>query len=449
MKEIFDYIDAHRDEALEDLVRLCRQPTISAQGVGIEETVALLTQMMEQYGITCQVLPSKGFPVVYGELAGESSTTILFYNHYDVQPPEPLELWSSPPFEPTFSQGQLRARGVSDNKGNIVARLLAIQAYRQVQGRLPVSIKFVIEGEEEIGSVNLPDFVKEHRQLLAADGCIWEGGGVDWEGRPMITLGLKGILYVELTVRGAQRDVHSSMATIVPNPAWRLVWALASLKDWEENIMVQGFHDSVRPTSQQEIDAIAAMPPEDEELRKSLGLERFVKGLTGFEMRSRHLLEPTCNICGLDAGYTGAGSKTVLPCLARAKLDFRLVPEQSPEDVLKKLRQHLDSYGFSDIAITLTECEPPARTPLDAPFVAVVSDAAREVYGVEPVIVPNFAGSGPMASFTDTLGLPTVCAGVERPDSKAHAPDENIRVDDFVLGTKHIAAILKHARKLA
>ncbi len=446
MQQIYDYIDDHWQEAIEDLKRLCHQPGISAQDVGMAETVRLLVQMMQEYGISARILPSPGggYPLIYGELSGDAPTTLLFYNHYDVQPPEPVELWSSPPFEPTIYEGNLRARGVSDNKGDIVARLLAIRAYQRVRGKPPISVKFLIEGEEEIGSPNIAAFVERNRQLLEADACIWECGGVNWRNEPVVSLGLKGILYVQLEVRGASQDVHSSMATVVPNPAWRLVWALSSLKDMEETIHIEGFYDRVLPPNQQEIDAINAMPLDEEETRQSLGLERFVKGVTGFNYKSRHVLEPTCNICGLDSGYTGRGSKTVLPCLARAKLDFRLVPNQRPDDVLAKLRRHLDSHGFSDITIApQIEGENPARTTLDAPFVGIVSAAAREVYGVEPVIVPSMAGSGPMYSFTDTLGLPTALIGVTYPGSRPHAPDEHIRLADFILGAKHIAAVLQ------
>ncbi len=446
MQQIYDYIDDHWQEAVEDLKRLCRQPSISAQGVGMAETVQLLVQMMQKYGVSAQILPSPGdgYPFIYGELGGEAPTTLLFYNHYDVQPPEPLDLWSSPPFEPTEYEGNLRARGVSDNKGDIVARLLAIRAYQEARGKPPISVKFLIEGEEEIGSPNIAAFVERNRQLLEADACIWECGGVNWRNEPVVSLGLKGILYVQLEVRGASQDVHSSMATVVPNPAWRLVWALSSLKDLEETIHIDGFYDKVLPANQQEINAVNAMPLDEEQTRQSLGLERFVKGVAGFDYKSRHILEPTCNICGLDSGYTGAGSKTVLPCVARAKLDFRLVPNQRPDDVLAKLRRHLDSHGFSDITIApQIEGENPARTPLDAPFVGIVSAAAREVYGVEPVIVPSMAGSGPMYSFTDTLGLPTALIGVAYPDSRPHAPDEHIRLADFILGAKHIAAVLQ------
>jgi acetylornithine deacetylase/succinyl-diaminopimelate desuccinylase-like protein len=445
MKKVYEYIDEHWPEAVEELKKLCRQPSISAQDTGMAETVQLLVRMMQEYGIDTKVMPgpSGGYPFIYGEIEGESPATLLFYNHYDVQPPEPLELWTSPPFEPTEKEGNLRARGVSDNKGDIIARLLALKAYRSVRGKPPVSVKFIIEGEEEIGSPNIAAFVERNRDLLKADACIWECGGVNWRDEPVVSLGLKGILYVQLDVRGASKDVHSSMAAVVPNPAWRLVWALASLKDMEENIRIDGFYDRVVPPTRQVIDAVNAVPADEEETGRSLGLEGFVKGVTGYDFKSRHILEPTCNICGLDSGYTGQGSKTVLPCLASAKLDFRLVPDQRPDDIMARLREHLDSHGFNDVVIApQTEGENPARTDLDSPFVRVVSDAAREVYGLEPVIVPSMAGSGPMYSFTDTLGLPTALIGVMYPGSSPHAPDEHIRLADFILGAKHITAVL-------
>jgi len=445
MEKIYEYIDNHWTEAIEDLKRLCRQPSISAQNIGMTEAVELVSQLLTEYNIENKILPvpNNGYPVVYGETKGESPTTLLFYNHYDVQPPEPLDLWTTPPFEPAEDESTLRARGVSDNKGDIIARLLAIRAYQKTMGKLPITIKFIIEGEEEIGSRNIAGFVEKNRKLLKADACIWECGGVNWRNEPMIALGVKGILYVELEVRGASTDLHSSMATVVPNPAWRLVWALASLKDMDETIHINGFFDKVRPATQKEIDALKAMPLDEKETKKSLGIKRFVKDIEGFDYKSRHILESTCTICGMESGYTGPGSKTVLPSVAKAKLDFRLVPDQRPDDILKKLRKHLDAHGFGDVTISPgMEGENPSRTPLDAPFVATVSKAAREVYGVDPIIVPSMAGSGPMYSFTDTLGLPTVLIGIMYPDSRPHAPDENIRFSDFILGAKHIAAII-------
>lgn len=446
MQGIYDYIDSHWQEAIEDLKRLCRQPSISAQGVGMTETVQLLVETMGRYGVNVRVLPSPAgrYPFVFAEVAGEASGGLLFYNHYDVQPPEPVELWSSPPFEPTIYDSHLRGRGVSDNKGDILARLLVIKAYRELRLRPPISVKFLIEGEEEIGSPSIGAFVEQNRRLLAADACIWESGGVNWKNEPVVSLGVKGILYVQLEMRGASRDLHSSWATVVPNPAWRLVWALASLKDMDENIVIQGFSDEVLPPSEQDSALVRAMPLDELETKRALGLKEFVNRLSGFAYKWRHISEPTCNICGLDSGYTGPGSKTVLPSVARAKLDFRLVPNQRPEDILDKLRRHLDRHGFSDVLILPgTEGENPARTSPDSPFVRIVADAAREVYGVEPVLVPSMAGTGPMYWFADKLGLPTVLIGVDYPDSRAHAPDENIRLADFILNAKHIAAVLQ------
>jgi len=446
MKEIHEFIDDHWDEAIADLKRLCRQPSISAQGTGMAEMAQLAAQMLKEYNVSPQILPvpNSSYPVVYGEIKGQSPVTLLFYNHYDVQPPEPLELWTTQPFEPDLREGKLFARGVADNKGDIAARLLALRAFLKVRGKLPISVKFVIEGEEEIGSPHLAKFVEQNQQLLKADACIWECGGMNWKNQPTISLGVKGILYVQLEARGASVDVHSSMGTIVPNPAWRLVWALASLKDMDENIRIAGFYEQVRPPTSQETDAIKAMPSDEEEIKESLGLKKFVKGVTGFDYRSRHIIEPILNICGLESGYTGPGSKTVLPCVAHAKLDFRLVPNQRPDDILKKLRNHLDSHGFADITIApTTEGENPARTPIDSLFVNIVVQAAREVYGMEPVIIPSMAGSGPMYSFTDTLGLPTALIGVSYAGSRAHAPDEHIRIADFILGAKHIASLLE------
>jgi acetylornithine deacetylase/succinyl-diaminopimelate desuccinylase-like protein len=446
VKQIHEYIDDHWQEGIADLIRLCRQPSISAQGVGMPEMAQLLAQVMDEYGVSTRIfpIPKSMFPVIYGEIAGESPVTILFYDHYDVQPPEPLELWTSPPFEPVQREGKLFARGVSDNKGNIAARLLAIKAFQKTRGKLPISVKFLIEGEEEIGSTNLGAFVKHNRRLLKADACIWECGGINWKDQPIITLGLKGIVYVQLEAHGASQDVHSSMGTVVPNPAWRLVWALSSIKDIDENILIAGLYDNVRPPTKQEIKAIRAIPRDDRETKESLVLKRFVKGVTGFEYKSRHILEPICNICGLDSGYTGPGSKTVLPCVARAKLDFRLVPDQRAEEILSKLRKHLNSHGFSDVTIApTTEGENPARTPLDSPFVNIVVSTAKEVFGADPVIVPSMSGSGPMYYFTDALGLPTAGIGVDYLGSRPHAPDENIRLADFILGTKHVAALLE------
>ncbi len=444
MQDVFRYIEEHQNEAIDQLIRLTSMPSVSAQGKAIRETAEMVEGMLTELGFRAETVPKwPGNAIVLGELAGASAKTLLFYNHYDVQPAEPLELWTSPPFEPAIRDGKIYGRGVDDNKGNLVARLAAIRALLAVRGRVPVNVRFCIEGDEEIGSPGIESFVEKQADRLAADACIWEGGAVNWQGQLQITLGVKGILYVELVAKGAARDAHSSYATVVPNAAWRVVWALASLKDADENILVDGFYDSVRPVSALERAAVEAMPSQEEHTAESLGLTGFVKGVRGLDYRLRHILEPTCNIDGLSAGYEGGGPKTVIPCQASAKVDFRLVPDQTPDEILGKLRRHLDAHGFADIELRRLSAERPARTPIDHPFVEVVREAARQVYPVEPVVSPTMAGTGPLHPFADTLGLPTADCGVGYPESRIHAPDENIRLADFVRGAQHVAAILE------
>ncbi|MBI1886744.1 MAG: M20/M25/M40 family metallo-hydrolase [Chloroflexi bacterium] len=451
MDDIYRYIDDHLSDSLAELQELCRLPTVSAQGQAIQETAEHVAGRLRSLGFESQVLGKEGaqtggrpagHPVVYAYQRGASARTLMFYDHYDVQPPEPLDLWSSPPFQPTLREDKLYGRGVCDNKGNIAARLAAIRAWKEARGQLPCSIKFCIEGDEEIGSPHMEEFVEEHRELLAADACIWEGGGVTWEGRPQVTLGVKGLLYVELEAKTINRDAHSSWGTTLPNAAWRLVWALSTVKGPDERVLIDGFYDAVRPATPEERAAVGAMPSEEGETLKTYGISDFLCGVRGLDFRLRHLFEPTATIDGVISGYTGPGPKTVLPARATAKMDFRLVPDQDPDDILAKLKRHLAGRGFGDIEVRTMGEERPARTPVTDPFVAVVGDAVQAVYGREPVVVPSMAGTGPLYPFVKTLGLPTADCGIGYPDARIHAPDENIRVGDFLLGTKAVAALL-------
>ncbi len=444
MKKVFDYIDAHMDEFAGDLARLCRQPSISAQQVGIQEMAALCAQMMGECGLNARLVPvAGGAPIVFGECRGRSPTTLLCYNHYDVQPPEPLEEWETPPFEPVVRDGKLYGRGTVDNKGAMYSRLAAIKAYRAVYGELPISVKLLLEGEEEIGSPHLPEVVADHCDLLKADACIWPGQ-VGRDHTPQITLGLKGMLYVELEVRGANADVHSANGTSIVNPAWRLVWALSTIKDIDERVLIDGFYEHMRPPTQAEIEAVRRIPDDDDKTRQELGIPGFLLGVSGFERRMRDLLSPSCTICGMWGGYTGMGSKTVLPCVARAKVDFRLVPDMDPADIQAKLRRHLDRHGFQDVTITprTNNGRRPWRTPLDDPFVETVVNAARLAYGLEPEVLPSMNGSGAMHLVGEALHIPIASAGVRYPGSQIHAPNEHVRLEDLALGIKHVAAIM-------
>ncbi|MEM2463355.1 MAG: M20/M25/M40 family metallo-hydrolase [Candidatus Bathyarchaeia archaeon] len=444
LEKIYSYIDEHANDFVEDLVRLVRQPSVSAKGEGIEDCAKLVEEMMRETGVVTKILRGeKGHPVVYGDVKSKKGAkTLLFYNHYDVQPPEPLEEWKYGPFSGEIADGKIYGRGAVDNKGNLVSRLKAVQAYLETVGDVPANIKFVVDGEEEIGSPNFEPIVRKYRRLFSADACIWEFGGIDRRGRPHLYLGLKGVLSVELRATCASKDVHSANAPLIPNAAWRLVWALKSLKDESEQILVEGFYDNVLAPSPEEIECLKNIPFEEEELKKELGLKQFLKGVSGFEALKALLLQPTCTINGLLSGYTGKGSKTVLPREAMAKLDFRLVPNQKPDEIFEKLVRHLKAHGFSDIEIVRYGSTEPVKTPVNDPFVGLVAKTAEKVYSEKAVVYPLSAGSGPMHLFRNILGLPVVSVGCGHPESNTHAPNENLRIESFIKGVKFIAALI-------
>jgi acetylornithine deacetylase/succinyl-diaminopimelate desuccinylase-like protein len=446
IKKVYAYIDQHSQDFLKDLATLVQQPSVSAKGEGIEECAEMTKKMLEDIGFSTQLIPEKGgSPVVYAERTSERSRrTLLFYDHYDVQPPEPLEEWELDPFSGMICEGRIYGRGVSDNKGNLVSRIKAVEAFLKTEKDVPVNVKFVVEGEEEIGSPHFEVIVKEHADLFSNDATIWEFGGTNYAGQPEIYLGLKGILSVELRTAGALRDVHSASAPLVPNPAWRLVWALNSLKDEEERILVDAFHERVLEPSKEEIRFLNDIPFEEEEEMRSLGLKEFLKKRTGYEAKKALFYEPTCTINGIITGYTESGSKTVLPMRAMAKLDFRLVPNQMPDEILEKLVKHLRDRGFHKVEVVKHGSTEPARTPINEGFVDTVVEAAQEVYEQKAVVYPTSAASGPMHLFRNWLGCPVVSVGCGHREARAHAPNENLTVDGFVRGTKLIAAIMSN-----
>jgi acetylornithine deacetylase/succinyl-diaminopimelate desuccinylase-like protein len=307
-----------------------------------------------------------------------------------------------------------------------------------VRGGLPVRVVWVIEGEEEVGSPHLDGFVAAHREELRAEGCVWEAGSYTWDGTPNITLGLKGMLSVELVARGANRDLHSSMAAYVPSPVWRLVWALSAIKSPDDRVHIPRFYDDIRVPTEAQARMIDSIPDETARERANLGIRAFINGMQGVEVYRASSFSPTANILGIEAGYNGPGSKTVLPNEARAKLDIRLVPDQDPQAIFESLRSFLKAQGFDDIEVSRIAGEGdllPAYSDPSATFVQKVIQACREASGKQPVVVPSSAGSGPMAPFTMPpprgLGLPTAGFGTGYPDSRAHGPDENIRLSDL------------------
>ena len=439
------YIADHLEQSLDELGRLVAQPSIAAQNLGMEDCAKQVAAMLAARGFRADVMPTGGAPVVVAERGGRSDRTLLIYNHYDVQPPEPLELWTSPPFEPTRRDGKLFGRGVSDDKGHFTARLLAIDALLAQGGELPCRIRFVVEGEEEVGSVHLPDFIRANRERLRGDACLWEFGSVDAKEVPQQYAGLRGICYVELSVETATVDAHSGIGgSIFPNAAWRLTWALATLKGRDEKIRIPGFYDPVRAPTARDRELIAALPEIADEYRKTYGVRTFLNDLQGGpELRIAETFLPTCTICGLTSGYQGKGSKTVLPARASAKVDFRLVPDQTPPQVLAQLRAHLDAEGFSDVSIEFLGGGPAGRTDPDDAFVKLVCDTAEPVYGRPMQRVPMIGGSGPNHAFIHELGVPVATAGCGYPETRAHAPDENIRIDLYEKHARHVVRIIE------
>ena len=338
--------------------------------------------------------------------------------------------------------GVFYARGAADNKGDLVARLAGIDAYRKVHGDVPVTLKILVEGEEETGSKSFEGIIERYGDKLAADGCIWEGVGVDHAGRPELVFGAKGLCYLELTLSLLNEDQHSSLAVVAPNAGWRLIEALSTMRDNTGRVLIDGFYDDVVPPSESDLELLATYPFDEGAERKRLGVASFVGDVSGVDMLRRLFFEPTCNLAGFVSGFTVPGtSKTVLPKEAMAKVDLRLAPNQNPHDVADKVRRHLDERGFDDIEMRTFSMEHPVRSRPDSAIGRAAIAAATQTFDRDPAIAPMMIGTGPMYPVAHTLGIPTVSpAGVCRPDSNIHAPNENCRVDDFLKIVEYTAA---------
>ena len=438
------YLAEHLRDWMDELRELCAVPSVSARHEGIEECAQLVARMLGRRGFAADVSPTDGgHPIVLAHAAGANrNRTLLFYNHYDVQPPEPLELWQSPPFQLTERDGSVYARGAKDDKGEFICRLAALDAVRAVTGSYPCDITWLAEGEEEVGSPHLPAWVEKHQARLRADAAVWEEGGIEVDETPVIRLGARGLLYVELSVEAISRDAHSGGANLLPNAAWRLVWALASLKARDERILIPGYYDAVRPPTPREeelLNSDTRAPAETaSEMATAFGLKELLGGITDVD---RAVFTPTANLAGIGAGYQGEGSKTVIPARAMAKLDFRLVPNQDPHDIAEKLRRHLDGSGFSDVRLEVLGAERPGITDPDAPVVKLSAEIATEVYGKPPQTKPLTGGTTPMYLFTER-GVPVVAPGVGWGSmNRAHSPNEFMRIKDFERAARHLARL--------
>ena len=447
MSRVREIINANRERFLAELSELLRYPSVAGDQEGQTGAANWVADHLRALGAQVSLLDTGDGPaVVFGEV-GAGQRSLLSYTHYDVQPADPLDQWQSPPFEATIRDGKLYARGSSDDKGDTVARIQAVEVYRQAYGDLPLRIKFFVEGEEEVGSPHLGHLAARYPERLRADGALWEGGNFDEAERYTFYCGLKGIQYLELRVQGPAFDLHSSYAPMVPNPAWRLVHALNTLKDEHDNITIDGFMAHVRPPTPAELAYMRRIPFPGTQVKATWGIPEFINAMSDEEALIRFLTQPTCTICGLRSGFIDPGEKTVLPSSALVKLDFRLVPDLTPELVLALLRQHLDRRGFSDIEIVPSASTVAARSDVTAPVVQAAVEAAQEVYQQEPVVYPTHGGSGPMYALVQGAGTPGgIMVGVGYAGMRMHAPNENIRLDDYF---RHIEFLVEFMRRFA
>ena len=440
-EKLLQIVKKNEETEIDCLKKLVNIPTCYDKHHDMTPIITQLTDEFEKRGYQVQTFSTSGAPVIVAEMNRGMKKTLLFYNHYDVQPEEPLDEWKSPPYELSMRNDRLYGRGVHDNKGSLVANIFGVQSAFQAGYEPKCNIRFIIEGEEEAGSIHLEEFCKAHPDLLKSDGCVWENAKAIPNQRSKFKAGVKGVVYFELHVKGFFRDAHSGDAPIVVNPAWRLVWALSSLKNEKEEILIDGFYDDVLPPKKEELELFTKYPSDEIEQYKQLyKTDKFLLGRDGVEFWKELILKPTCTICGLLTGWTGPGSKTVVGKEAMAKVDFRIVPNQKVFTVKQLLRKHLDKHGFSDIDARFLTGYEPSRTQIDNPFIQMLKDVAKDFSGKEAVLFPSAQGSGPAYLFGSHT--PWVFGDVFDPESNVHAPNESMRLNELRYNTAFIAAVV-------
>jgi len=446
MKAIYDYIDAHADEFVADLQAFLQQPSVSAQDIGLRDCAALIRDQMHRDGLPAEFHElEQGPPVVYGEVPSKSTKTLLCYSHYDVQPPEPTEAWTyGGPWSGAVVDGVVYGRGATDNKSGVLAFNKAAKAFLAVRGEVPVGLKLLIEGEEEIGSPNLGPWAKKNADMLQADGMHCLDGSLEIGVEvPDVSLGLKSVLFVELVARGPRTDVHSLNAPLVPNPVWDLVHALATIMDRYKNILIPDWAEGLYEPNEEDLGYLAdkAARIDFDMLKDEMGVDAFALGRDGVDALRARTYEPTANIQGITGGYTGKGTKTIVPAEARVRMDFRLIPNISPAKAMAKLKAHLKDKGFDKIeVIGEPRVEEPYKISAREDISQSIIAAAHEVYG-EPPIVNGVSAEGAILKH---VWIPCVLTGFANPGCNLHAPDENIHVDKYILGIKYAAAIMEH-----
>jgi len=438
MDNVIDYINVNRERYLEELKALLAIPSISAlpqHAADVRRCAEWCADEMRRIGLqNVKSIDTPGNPVVYGDwLNAPGKPTILFYGHYDVQPVDPLNLWESPPFEATIRDGEIYARGSADDKGQVFMHFKAVEAHLKQNGKLPVNMKFILEGEEEVGSVNLDEFIRGHKSELAADVVVISDSPMFARGIPSICYGLRGLVYFQIDLRGSSTDLHSgSFGGAVANPAIVLSQMLAQMKDRGGRIKIPGFYDDVVALQDEERKAWASLPFNEKQYKKDFGIPK-VYGEADYTTLERTWARPTFEVNGLLSGFTGEGAKTVLPAVAMAKVSMRLVPNQDPDKIAKLFEAHVRDISPKTVEVNVTRMHggKPWMTSYDNPFVQAAGRAIEKGFGQKPVFTRE-GGSIPVVStFQEELGLPSVLFGVGLPDENAHAPNEKLDVGNF------------------
>lgn len=443
--ELHEHVAGHWAAHLDALCDLVRRPSRTGHLDEVRPFAEHLVGVLRDTGAgeAEAVQVDDGAPVVFAAWPGPPGAPVLtLYSHYDVIAVEPLDAWTYPPFGAVREGGRVYGRGTTDAKGNLLALVAAVKTFLAVRGELPCGIRLVADGEEEAGSNNLPLFVDRNADRLAADAVLSFDGGIDPSGVPKIGLGTSGLLYVELRCSGARHELHSARSRLFVNPAWRLAWALASIKDADERVLIAGFDDDVRPPTERDRALMKAMAWSDDVWLSDAGVDGFLTGVSGPEALERLLFRPGLAICGLESGFTGAGPKAVIPTAATAKLEFRIVPDQSPERVRQQLRDHLDRHGFADVEVVTLAAVETAKTDPDSDIVAATVDAARARYGGY-VLKPTEEYAGRQGAWLgQRLGVPGVQTGIGPVGFRGHAADEFITEEHFALGIRYALDIL-------
>jgi acetylornithine deacetylase/succinyl-diaminopimelate desuccinylase-like protein len=444
LQPVYDYVDAQAERFVDELCDFVRQPSRTGFLDELRACAPNVVALAQAAGWSGEVVEVDDLaPIIFLERAGPpGSKTLVLYSHYDVISPEPVSEWTYPPFSATRVDGRIFGRGATDAKANVLALIKAVESLVQTRGSAPCGVKLILDGEEERGSTNLPLFMDKFQDRLAADAALSFDGGIDASGVPKIGLGTSGMLYVELEVHGASKELHSAGARLYMNPAWRMTWALASIKAPDEQVQLDGFYDDIVPPTAEDRELMAAMPWDDQRQLREAGLQGFLTGVSGLAAVERLLFQPGLALCGVTSGFGGEGPKAVIPNRASAKLEFRIVPNQTPEGVLQQLRAHLDRRGFEDVTIQTLATVETAKTKPNAAIVQAAIEAARSLYG-EPMVKPTEEYAGRQGAWLGTrLGIPGVQTGVGPPGFRGHATDEFVTVEHFIKGIKYGATIL-------